>query len=603
MRPLFIIALVCAAIASVSAQQVATAEYFFDTDPGVGNGTPVPGFTAADSVDVSFTASTVGLAPGGHHLFIRYKDAQGKWGIYEGRGFYVDAGVPPQQNAPLVAQAEYFFDTDPGVGNGTPIPGFTAADSVDVSFTASTVGLAPGGHHLFIRYKDAQGKWGIYEGRGFYVDAGVPPQQNAPLVAQAEYFFDTDPGIGNGTALPSFTANDTVDLTSSISAAGLSVGIHQLFIRYKDASGKWGIYEGREFEVVDCQFPLVAVSVAGATCDGAAVTLSDLSTQVESGATYAWDVDNDGMVDYTTAGDVMHTFPGPGTYTVELVVENTEVCKDSTTIEVTVNPVYDEVVNVTICSGSDYTFPDGTEQTNITQDVVQVSTLTSSLNCDSTVTTNITVGADFQTAETASVCAGGSYTFPDGTIQTDITQQVVYTSTLQATSSSCDSLVTTTVEVITVDTAVTVNGADLVANASNADYQWLNCDNGFSTITGADASVFMPTGNGNYAVEVTQQGCADTSSCYNVFTVGMETLTDAETVTVYPNPTNGQLYVSYTGNDQPSYMLVDASGRVLLNGVLPATGNLNLSALATGVYQLILTTQKEQLREQIIITE
>ncbi|MCB9190648.1 MAG: hypothetical protein H6602_03170 [Flavobacteriales bacterium] len=73
-------------------------------------------------------------------------------------------------------------------------------------------------------------------------------------MAQAEYFFDTDPRVGNGTALPSFTANDTVDLTSNISAAGLSIGIHQLFIRYKDAAGKWGIYEGREFEVVDCQF-------------------------------------------------------------------------------------------------------------------------------------------------------------------------------------------------------------------------------------------------------------------------------------------------------------------------------------------------------------
>ncbi|MCB9190649.1 MAG: hypothetical protein H6602_03175 [Flavobacteriales bacterium] len=81
----------------------------------------------------------------GAQPFIRYKDVQGKWGIYEGRSFYVDAGVAPQQNAPLVAQAEYFFDTDPGVGNGTPITGFTTADSVDVSFNISTVGLAPGG--------------------------------------------------------------------------------------------------------------------------------------------------------------------------------------------------------------------------------------------------------------------------------------------------------------------------------------------------------------------------------------------------------------------------------------------------------------------------
>ncbi|MCB9190646.1 MAG: T9SS type A sorting domain-containing protein [Flavobacteriales bacterium] len=99
-------------------------------------------------------------------------------------------------------------------------------------------------------------------------------------------------------------------------------------------------------------------------------------------------------------------------------------------------------------------------------------------------------------------------------------------------------------------------------------------------------------GNGNYAVEVTQQGCADTSSCYNVFTVGLESLTEAATVTVYPNPTNGQLYVSYPGNDQPSYMLVDASGRMLLNGVLLASGALNLSDVSDGIYQLVINTDE-----------
>ncbi|MCC7330965.1 MAG: gliding motility-associated C-terminal domain-containing protein, partial [Flavobacteriales bacterium] len=91
-------------------------------------------------------------------------------------------------------------------------------------------------------------------------------------------------------------------------------------------------------------------------------------------------------------------------------------------------------------------FPDGTTQTNITTQVVYTSNLTTSNGCDSIVETTVNVNPTYFNQETASVCSGGSYTFPDGTTQTNITTQVVYTSNL-TTTNGCDSIIETTVDI------------------------------------------------------------------------------------------------------------------------------------------------------------
>ena len=61
-------------------------------------------------------------------------------------------------------------------------------------------------------------------------------------ITAAEYFFDVDPGAGNGTALtgPFGTAEVTLDL-SGIDTSGLGVGYHTLFARFKSSDGVWGI--------------------------------------------------------------------------------------------------------------------------------------------------------------------------------------------------------------------------------------------------------------------------------------------------------------------------------------------------------------------------
>ena len=69
-----------------------------------------------------------------------------------------------------------------------------------------------------------------------------------------------------------------------------------------------------------------------------------------------------------------------------------------------------------------------------------------------------------------------------------------------------------------VNTYVANNSPILSAiNYSYASYQWLDCNNNYSIISGENNYEFNTTFNGNYAVEITyNNGCVDTSACYVV---------------------------------------------------------------------------------------
>ena len=62
------------------------------------------------------------------------------------------------------------------------------------------------------------------------------------------------------------------------------------------------------------------------------------STTVSAGSicNWAWDFNNDGVVDNTTQNPT-NTYTAPGTYTVELKATTNNGCRDSSTINVTVN--------------------------------------------------------------------------------------------------------------------------------------------------------------------------------------------------------------------------------------------------------------------------
>ena len=82
-----------------------------------------------------------------------------------------------------------------------------------------------------------------------------------------------------------------------------------------------------------------------------------------------------------------------------------------------------------------------------------------------------------------------------------------------------------------VDTTVIQLGDTLIAQAYPATYQWLNCNANYAPIPGATNPVFIPDSTGSYAVQITQNGCVDTSSCHYVEILA-DTTTDSSTTTI-----------------------------------------------------------------------
>ncbi|MEO8146416.1 MAG: T9SS type A sorting domain-containing protein [Bacteroidia bacterium] len=209
------------------------AEYFFDSDPGVGNGISFAVTPAFDLATFISTINTTGLPGGNHTVFIRTKDETGKWSLYQPREFFIK---------PNIIAAEYFFDTDPGVGNGISISIAPAFEPATFISTINTAGLPGGNHIVFIRTKDESGKWSLYQPREFYIKTNI---------IAAEYFIDTDPGVGNAIPLVINTLSDTVSIDSTITTGLLPYGTHYIFVRTKDARNVWSLYEPHEFTVTD----------------------------------------------------------------------------------------------------------------------------------------------------------------------------------------------------------------------------------------------------------------------------------------------------------------------------------------------------------------
>ncbi|MCG8412110.1 MAG: T9SS type A sorting domain-containing protein, partial [Bacteroidales bacterium] len=293
-------------------------------------------------------------------------------------------------------------------------------------------------------------------------------------------------------------------------------------------------------------------------------------------------------------GNIINNITSDTTYASNL---NTTHGCDSV-ITITISPITEFNVsqNVTVCSGDDHTFPDGSTINNITTDTTHVSILTTTQGCDSIITTMVSVNPSFNLSETASVCSGGSYVFADGDTISNITTDTTHVSNLQTihgcdsvitttvhanpvynmsetmniccgddctfpdgvtvhhvsepmihvsnmtTVNSCDSVIQTIVNVHSVDTAVIQTDTSLIAHAENAVYQWVNCDSNYAHISGANFRAFRITQAGNYAVIIIQDQCADTSACVQVASVGIYDNKSAN-IRIYPNPSDGKITI------------------------------------------------------------
>jgi hypothetical protein len=220
----------------ISAGNVNQAEYFIDSDPGFGIATPITVSSTGSDISLDFIADIAALQQGLHYLVIRARDDQGQWSQGANTIFYLVKS--PDLSASNITQAEYYIDTDPGFGNATSIPVPAPGDDLTLQLSPGLESLDQGMHYIHFRARDVSGRWGSGTNTVFLLlDLPSSAESEIQLV---EYFIDTDPGFGLGTAvtLPSAGSDLTIDF--SVSLTGLADGEHVLYIRAKNALNKWG---------------------------------------------------------------------------------------------------------------------------------------------------------------------------------------------------------------------------------------------------------------------------------------------------------------------------------------------------------------------------
>ncbi|MBK9255785.1 MAG: PKD domain-containing protein [Saprospiraceae bacterium] len=247
-----------------------------------------------------------------------------------------------------IVSAEYFIDTDPGVGSATAIT-VTPSAMIDEEFFVPLTGIPQGFHMLAVRAKDSDGWWNVATAKLFYINPNnipIPPVENFNnVLVDAEYFFDTDPGEGNGipTQIPVGT---NIEIQRSFATGSLMAGAHKVGVRVRQLNGQWSSTFGINFTVTTpvCSLPSADFSFTMVNA-GQSVTLTNLSSNLSVTPTYEWDILANGSVEYMTE-NASHTFNSAGLYDIRLRVINEPGCTTSVVKQVEVGPIYSRLITL-----------------------------------------------------------------------------------------------------------------------------------------------------------------------------------------------------------------------------------------------------------------
>ncbi len=334
--------------ATDDAADITAAEYFFDADPGVGNGTAIP-VTEGATVNATISLPSTGLDPGFHFLAVRTKGTDERWGIFESRGFYVTGAAADVAD---IIDAEYFFDSDPGIGNGISLSIPSGAVS-NFTIDIPSEDLDPGFHFLAVRIKRADGSWGIFESRGFYISAAA---QDAAEIVAAEFFFDgDDPGEGLATSLTINDPGNIVVQDFSIETTSLSPGDYILSMRVKDSNNLWSLVETDTFIILDCTAPDEPIVNDESRCDEGTLTLT--ASGASGTQEYRWFEDATTTVILFT-GEVFETpeLSESRFYYVSIFDTDTSCESERAEVSAAINALDQPVINpsgeISICQGS-----------------------------------------------------------------------------------------------------------------------------------------------------------------------------------------------------------------------------------------------------------
>ncbi|MFT6745727.1 MAG: PKD repeat protein [Glaciecola sp.] len=193
----------------------------------------------------------------------------------------------------------------------------------------------------------------------------------------------------------------------------------------------------------------------------------------------------------------------------------------------------------------------------------------------------------FQKTSSLSICyvdsvgIHGDYQKTDG----------VYSKTYTALN-GCDSSITVTLNVTSINKNVTRILGALTSNQTNASYKWLDCNNSYSLVPNEIDISYASAVTGSYAVEVSKNSCVDTSFCESVIVTSVDNLENSLISTVYPNPSSSVVNVQMNKDGMHEFKVISSAGSVVIqHRSTAANAKLDLSDLVPGIYLLVVLNE------------
>ncbi|MFD1552028.1 hypothetical protein DNU06_00990 [Putridiphycobacter roseus] len=264
------------------------------------------------------------------------------------------------------------------------------------------------------------------------------------------------------------------------------------------------------------------------------------------------------------------------------ILTNVEGCDSVVTLNLTI--LYGNSSMDTIVACDNYTWMDGI--TYSSNNTTATHVLTNISGCDSVVTLNLTVLNSSAATEVISAC--GPYMWIDGITYAASNNTATYT---LPNAVGCDSVISLDLTIDNVNTMTSLSGITITALGTGT-YQWLDCNKGYAVIVGANAQTYTPIENGDYAVELSNSNCVDTSACIQITGLGVNDNFSINDIHIFPNPTNGKINVTLSEHHLVSRVfLINIAGEVIQNLWIDSEHlNIDLEALTPGLYFLSFET-------------
>ena len=196
----------------------------------------------SNNTTAALSMNLAGTLTGVHQVFVKAVDVNGKPSIFSVGIFYME-GDNLYQNIPQAATNinKYSFYLDSVTNVNEQPQNFVATNNNSAAPSAiSLTGVTSGVHQLYAKVYDVAGKPSVFAIGNFYMD-GTNLYQNVPAVATNinKYSFYIDSVTNVNEQLQSFAAtNNNTAAPSAISLTGVASGVHQLYAKVIDLSGK-----------------------------------------------------------------------------------------------------------------------------------------------------------------------------------------------------------------------------------------------------------------------------------------------------------------------------------------------------------------------------